>query len=104
MDYWYKKHPVYFKVSHYQNNGSLAIMMMIRDKYNVSGYHYGTVTVNLPDSFLLDKDTQFIDENNMPGVGKWLEENELATPTEIIQQSGFCTYRAYKFNMDKINK
>jgi len=96
MDYTFNNYPIKFRISHYQNNGSLAIIMM-------TGYEmYGTLTVNLPDSFLLPEDTQFVDENNLPGIGKWLEDNELATPTETIQQSGFCTYRAYKFNLIKM--
>lgn len=96
MGYIFNGFPINFRISHYQNNGSLAIIMM-------TGYEtYGTLTVNLPDSVLLDEDTQFVDENNLPGIGKWLEDNELGIPIGTEQLSGFCTYRAYKFNLSKM--
>jgi len=58
---------------------------------------YGVITVNLPTSPTLPIDEQFIDVNNYPGIGKWLEDNCLASPTGKIEGSGLAQYPAYKF-------
>ena len=42
---------------------------------------FGTVTVNLPVSHALPTDVQFIDVNNLRGIGQWLESNGIARPT-----------------------
>ena len=51
---------------------------------------FGIATVNLPESGLLPYNVQFIDENNLPGIGAWLQKNNIASPTG---------YEAYAFNL-----
>ena len=62
---------------------------------------YGTVTVNLDISHILPLNVQFVDENNMPGIGRWLQENNIANPTGLGIKSGYVTYQAYAFNVPK---
>lgn len=97
----------------YINNGTLALQLFckpdedempfirqneafLKDPYQEL---YGVPTVNLPESEYLDINEQFVDENNMPGIGKWLQKNGIAEPLNEIAFSGFCSYRAYKFNV-----
>jgi hypothetical protein len=42
---------------------------------------------------------QFIDENNLPGIGAWLRANNIAHPTGYHCPSGYCMYEAYAFNL-----
>ena len=61
---------------------------------------YAVLTVNLPESSMLDPDTQFIDNNNHPWAYKWLIDNDLAEPTGLIGRSWFCNYPAMKFHLE----
>jgi len=45
----------------------------------------------------VDKDEAFVDENNLPGIGEWLESNGLAEATGYGCPSGYCVYPLYKF-------
>lgn len=90
---WGRTIEAYFAKSAYAMDNSLAIVMY----GNEDGYWepYATVTVNL--QYPVDKNVAFVDENNLPGIGKWLEENGIAEPTGIVRQSGYCTYPLYRF-------
>lgn len=48
---------------------------------------------------MLKANVQFVDENNLPGIGRWLVEHEIAKPLDIAAQSGYCTYQAYEFKV-----
>ena len=37
----------------------------------------------------------FLDENNMPGIGRWLIKNKLGIFMGVNARSGFCTYPLY---------
>ena len=37
----------------------------------------------------------FLDENNLPGIGKWIEENGLGVNMGYLAASGFCRYPLY---------
>ena len=37
----------------------------------------------------------FLDENNMPGIGKWLRKKRLGIDMGVKAASGFCTYPLY---------
>ena len=44
----------------------------------------------------LQSDTlAFLDENNMPGIGKWLRKKKLGIDMGVKAVSGFCTYPLY---------
>lgn len=96
----------------YGCNGTLALQLMCQPDEDEMGYYaqfgrmaedtfvapYGVATVNLPDSEHLPPDEQFIDENNLPGIGDWLRKNNIAMPTGRMGYSGYCRYPVYKFN------
>lgn len=91
----------------YMHNGTVAMRLFCTDRRIPENADltrqycipYATVTVNLDVSSLLPYDHQFIDENNLPGIGKWLSDNGIAQPTGIIAPSGYCIYEAYRFNV-----
>lgn len=59
---------------------------------------YGAVTVNLCHRLQSDE-LAFVDENNMPGIGKWLERNHIALSLCMNARSGFCEYPLYMFTI-----
>ena len=94
----------------YTNNGTLALQLFnkpdIPERYLPSGdpkklfcEPFGVVTVNLFESGLLPYNVQFVDENNLPGIGAWLRSNGIAEPTGLHSRSGYCMYEAYRFNV-----
>lgn len=89
------RHTVELKPVAYSDNEHFGLMLL------ENGSLYATVTVNLPESTFFERNIQFVDENNMPGIGKWLEDNGIATNTGYAAQSGFCTYPLYEFNIDE---
>ena len=96
----------------YTNNGTLALQLFnkpdITERYLPSGdpkklfcEPFGVVTVNLFESGLLPYNVQFVDENNLPGIGAWLRQNGIAQPTGYHAASGYCLYEAYRFNFNE---
>ena len=96
----------------YTNNGTLALQLFnkpdIPERYLPSGdpkklfcEPFGVVTVNLFESGLLPYNVQFVDENNLPGIGAWLRQNGIAQPTGYQAASGYCLYEAYRFNFNE---
>lgn len=85
---------VYLKATSYANNGSLAVQMLSGD----DNEFYDVITVNL-GSFLQTEQLAFVDDNNLPGIGQWLESNGIAAPTGFCQASGFCKYQLYEFHI-----
>lgn len=85
---------VYLKATSYANNGSLAVQILSGD----DNEFYDVITVNL-DSFLQSEELAFVDDNNLPGIGQWLESNGIAAPTGFCQTSGFCKYQLYEFHI-----
>jgi len=65
---------------------------------------YLSATVCLPETSLLeDKATDaFVNTNGNKGLLPFLEKNGIATPLDIIAISGYCSYPAYRFNLDKL--
>lgn len=78
----------------YHNNGTLAIQMTTVPDKDL----YGVITVNLCCPLQSDN-RAFVDENNFPGIGKWLKKHGFATPLGYSQRSGFCTYQLYVFHL-----
>jgi hypothetical protein len=99
-------------VASYTNNGTLAIQLFNKPEMP-EGFHlpedprkqfcepFGVVTVNLFESTLLPYNVQFVDENNLPGIGAWLCQNNIAQPTGLHAASGYCLYEAYRFNLNE---
>ena len=80
---------VFLEKGEYRNNGTLAVLMFKED-----GELYGNVTVNLNHPLQSD-DMAFLDENNLPGIGKWLKKKKLGIDMGVKATSGFCTYPLY---------
>lgn len=107
------KNEIKLEYASYNCNGTLALQLFCKPDEDEMGYYsqfgrmmkdpyqspYGVATVNLPESEMLDLSEQFVDENNMPGIGKWLQENNIAKPSGHIAFSGYCSYQSYRFNV-----
>lgn len=96
-----KEYPIYFELAQYANNGNLAVNMLI-DREIIDA-PFGCCTVNL--CMNLQMGFAYIDENNLPGITTWLEENGLGSRIAgCFATSGFCTYQLFKFDMDVLLK
>lgn len=76
----------------YRNNGTLAVQVFR------NGEPSEVITVNLNSPMQSDV-LAFVDENNNPGIGKWLKRNHIAVPMGCSERSGFCTYPLYAFTI-----
>lgn len=107
------RNEVKLEYASYNCNGTLALQLFCKPDAEEAEFYakdkefmknpyqvpYGVATVNLPESELLKANVQFVDENNLPGIGTWLAENGIAKPLDMAARSGYCTYRAYEFNV-----
>ena len=107
------RHEVKIEYASYNCNGTLALQLFTKPDEDEMGYYsqfgrmakdpyqspYGIATVNLPDSEYLSVNEQFVDENNLPGIGKWLKDKGIAEPTGLTARSGYCQYQAYRFKV-----
>ena len=87
--YIYKGTKVFLEKGEYRNNGTPAVLMFKED-----GELYGNVTVNLNQPLQSDS-MAFLDENNLPGIGKWLTKKKLGINMSVNACSGFCNYPLY---------
>ena len=72
-------------------DGTLAVVMEKED-----GENFGVATVNLRHPMQSDS-MAFLDENNLPGIGRWMKKNGLGVPMGYSARSGFCEYPLYTF-------
>ncbi len=86
--YDYKGTEVSLEKCEYRN-GTLALVMNTTD-----GDEYAVLTVNLCHPLQSDS-MAFLDENNIPGIGKWIEDNHLGMSMGYLASSGFCRYPLY---------
>lgn len=91
--YNYDGCPVFLETAEYQNNNSLAVIM-----FSAEGELYDDVTVNLNHP-MQSKRMAFLDENNMPGIGQWIEKNKLGSFTGVKACYGFCVYPLYLLDL-----
>ena len=82
----------------YQNNGTLALNLKTLD-----GEEYAVATVNLNHP-LQSESRAFLDENNYPGIGKWIEQHHLGLPMGVLAASGYCRYPLYTLFTDEFNE
>lgn len=85
----YHDREVKISVESYQNNGTLALMLVYdNDDSDV-------ITVNLNSRFQSDS-MAFLDTNNYPDIEKWIQKNNLGLPMGgVKERSGFCEYPLY---------
>ena len=93
--YRYNGQMVRLEKQEYRSNGTLAIAMYTKD-----GDLYDVVTTNLMNPMQSDS-MAFLDSNNHPGIGKWMEKRGLAIPMYYTARSGFCSYDLYTFLLDR---
>lgn len=86
--YTYNGTEVSLKKSSY-HNGTVALVMN-----DAEGELYAVATVNLCHPLQSDS-MAFLDENNLPGIGSWIEKNHLGMKMGFLAQSGFCRYPLY---------
>ena len=70
-------------------NGTVALLLNETD-----GELYAVATVNLCHPLQSDS-MAFLDENNLPGIGRWIELNHLGVKMGVVASSGFCRYPLY---------
>ena len=87
--YTYSGTKVRLSKEEYRNNGTLAVAM-----YTQNGELYDVITVNLKDRMQSDS-MAYLDVNNHPGIGSWLQRRGLALPMYYTQRSGFVEYPLY---------
>lgn len=93
--YKYNGQEVYLEKDSYRNDGTLAVSMHLPD-----GELFDVITVNLRNAIQSDS-MAFLDINNYPDIGKFIERNKLGAPMYINMRSGFCTYPLYTIFTDK---
>jgi hypothetical protein len=91
-----KTYSVVPEYGEYSNNSALAVSLYIDGEEREL---FAVVTVNLPMSSKLPRGMQFVDVNNIPDIGEWLESSGLAKPAGFSLRSGFVDYPAYEFNL-----
>ena len=92
-------------VDSYANNGRLYMGLLTFDKEMEYWEPWCDITVNIPMTALTDRENcAFVDINNDPTIGEFLEQNELAVPTGRSARSGWVTYPEYRFDMDKVRQ
>lgn len=92
-----KEYPVYFELAEYASNVNMLTDIKTVDE------PFGCCTVNL--GMRLQPGYAYIDENNLPGVLEFLEENGLGSRIlGCTAMSGFCIYQLFKFDMDELLK
>ena len=87
--YIYKGQEVSVEKTGYRNNGTLALLLN-----DAEGELFAVATVNLCHPLQSDS-LAFLDENNHPGIGKWIEDNNLGMRMGVFAASGFCSYPLY---------
>ena len=88
--YDYNGTQVYLQKEEYRNNGTLAVLM-----FKEVGELYKNVTVNVNHPMPSDE-MMFLDENNLPGIGKWIRKNKIGINLGAIACSGQSKYPLYK--------
>lgn len=83
-----------------RNEGSLYVALTaVGDGYPEP---YGNMTVNL--GLKIPPYCAFVDTNNMPEAEDFLIDNRLASFTGLVQESGYCTYPLYRFNVERLRQ
>ena len=90
-----------FIIDAYNADRSLAVLSYYEEEENMWVF-FESMTVCLGNEHT--KNRAYIDENNLPGIGKILEKEGIAKPTGRMMSTTFCTYPEYKFNVSKLKE
>lgn len=87
-------------ISYYSDNGALAMLAM-----NPKDEYLADVTVNLPETNLLDKFSFFLNANDTAkAVANNLMDNQIVKRLPMTATSGFNVYHAYTIVDDNFKK
>ena len=99
--FYEKEYPIYFELAQYASNDNFAVNMLT--DLEAVDEPFGCCTVNL--GMKLQMGYAYIDENNLPGITDFLEENVLGSRIMgCYAFSGFCKYQLFKFDMNELSK
>ena len=103
---YYMGHEVKLIRTYYASNGRLAIWMCGKSDHD---YHdryepLCVITVNIDDGIEMPENMAYIDNNNMPDIIEWLEQNNVANArfTGEYGRSGYCRYSIYEFDLTQL--
>jgi hypothetical protein len=98
---WGGEYNVLFRIDKYYHGKGLYVGMFDPDEGPIAD-----VTVNLNGQMFshLEPNEQYVDINNSPDIGDWLERNKIAEFTGLYGFSGYCAYPLYRFDMDMLKK
>ena len=92
---------VYFELDQYSSTGNLAVIMLTDDVIVDETFHYCTLEVGA----LLQPEYAYVDDNIVPGLIDWLEENRLGYRIDgCVCFRSFSAYQLFKFDMDELLK
>ena len=91
-----------FKLSTYRENGVLALIAYEYTSFGCA-YEYGVVSVNI-DDLVFGPTMTYIDENNHPGMARFLVDNGIAKYVGYVGHSGYCQYPLVNINFDELKK
>lgn len=95
---WGSEEEVQLEINNYVHNNCMYIGLCNKTE---EGYEpYGDITVNL--SHKAPDYCGYVDVNNMPELEKFIADNQLGEFTGLVEQSGYCTYPLYMFNVDRL--
>ena len=94
---WGEEYKIKLNRSTYCYNDSLAIIC-----YTDEQEEFAILTTCINEK--PNNNCAFVDTNNCAWAEKFLQENNIATPTGRMGESGFCFYPEYKFNIDEIEE
>lgn len=87
----------WLQIDHYIADNSLVIDIVNPDD------NIARITTCL-DRLTVHEDEAFVDMNNCPWAEDFIHRYRLGEDTQIREQSGFCIYPLYKFDMDRIKE
>lgn len=86
----------WIEVENYIADGSPAIML-----WSFADGPIARITVCLDDKTLRPNEA-YVDTNNCPWAPEWIEKNGFGEATGRTRDSGYCTYPAYAFAINRL--
>lgn len=89
----------------YEADNSLYIGMVYYDEDDECWEFFDDLTVCLSGEKVDDSSTcSFINTENSSGALKLIRDYQLAVPTGVYKNSGFCAFPQFEFNMEEVSK
>lgn len=92
-------------VANYANNNRLYIGLLSRDEDDPDFFEpFDDLTVNLTVADLKNPNEAFIDNNFSREKIQFIEKNKLGKVIPVTFQSGFCTFQAVAFDIERLRE